>query len=135
MLTKIKLTISAIILVALGFGSFSIYSYVNNLNNQIIDLTETNERLHTETKTLAKTLDEQTLYVDELVNDIHILHNSKTELEKKLKANEIDIKSKVNVINKLNEEMLIRKSKMLEDRINKGTKKVFDEIEGVFKNE
>lgn len=135
MLTKIKLIITAFVLATLGLLSFAVYSYVNNLNNQIIDLTTTNERLHIETKTLAKTLDEQTLYVDELVNDIHILHNSKTELEKKLKANEIEIKSKVNTINKLNQEMLIRKSKMLEDRINKGTKKVFDEIEGVFKNE
>lgn len=129
---KAKLIIGLLSTVFIVSAVAAGYFYVTNLNNQITELSTTNERLYTETKTLSNTLDNQTKYVDDLIKDINILNKSKSQLESKQKKNEILIKNQKNTINKLNDNMLIKKRTLLESKINKGTKKVFTDIEGIF---
>ncbi len=132
MITKTKIIIGLLSTIFIISAVAAGYFYITNLNNQITELSTTNERLYTETKTLSNTLDNQTKYVDDLIKDINILNKSKSQLESKQKKNEILIKNQKNTINKLNDNMLIKKRTLLESKINKGTKKVFTDIEVIF---
>lgn len=134
-LTKAKLIIGSVSVLVIGGLIFGAYWYVNNLNSQIAELSATNEKLYIESKTLSETLDNQTNYIEDLVKDINDLNKSKSELEMNQRKNEILIKNQKNTINKLNNDMLIKKRTLLEKKINKGTKKVFEDIEEIFNNE
>ncbi len=125
---NIKLIIASVV-VALILG---LSVYIKILSTEVEKAELINKNLLSKTESLSNDLTEQTKSIQKMIKEKDQLVDNNIKLNKSVSELKTKKKEKTKTINKLNEVMLLKKRTLLESKINKATKKVFEDIENEF---